>query len=94
MTPLIPLRKEPWPKGRNAVRPCPVCGDPWIPWADSMLPCHAACLFGPEDRRAMMEDPRTDREISADLGLSMSAVRGLRARGRKEARQCTSAPKK
>lgn len=27
------------------LRPCPKCGRPWRPWANSKLSCHAKCYF-------------------------------------------------
>jgi hypothetical protein len=74
----IPLRRKPWPPGKHRVRPCPVCGKTWFPWAGSFLRCHARCLLAPEDRQIVRSDPRPLREIAEHYGVSMSVVLAIR----------------
>jgi len=75
----IPLRSEPWPKGKHEARPCPVCGRSWTPWADSRLPCHGKCLFSPADREILKTDPRTDAELARHYGVTPSIIRATRS---------------
>lgn len=77
-TPVLPLRKVPWPRGDQEQRSCPVCKMPWTPWAGSRLFCHARCLFSELDRQLMRSDIRTDKEIAKELGVSRAVIRGIR----------------
>ena len=83
----MPLRAEPWPRGAHGKRPCSVCGRAWIPWAGSYLPCHGRCLFTDEARAAIIADPRTEKEIALDLGVTVSVVRGVRRAGERRERK-------
>jgi hypothetical protein len=74
---VIPLLKKPWPKGENGWIPCPVCGQPWRPWAGSYLPCHARCLFDDDEERAIKNDPRSTRVIANELGVTESVIRSV-----------------
>jgi hypothetical protein len=76
----LPFLTKPWPQGRHEVRPCPVCGKPWWPWAGSLLPCHARCLFAPEELRAVQTDTRPAKEVAAAYGITVQMVRSARRR--------------
>lgn len=78
----IDLRSKPWPEGQHARRNCPVCGEPWVPWAGSLLPCHAKCLFDDRESIAIFNDPRTEAELSRSLGVTTSVIRATRAKVR------------
>ncbi len=69
------LRAEPWPMGAHPPRPCPVCGEPWRPWALSRLPCHGKCLFTEEEQDKILADPRTQKEVAAALGVTVCTIR-------------------
>ena len=89
--PAMALLVEPWPPGPNAPRPCPVCGQPWRPWAWSRLPCHARCLFRPEDDRALLvafwSTVGARAELARSLGITDAALASaLKAAKRRRAR--------
>jgi hypothetical protein len=67
----------PWPPGSNTWRPCPVCGTPWRPWALSLLPCHAVCLYTPEeqDNLLALSSRMTERLLAAQLGVTTGILR-------------------
>jgi hypothetical protein len=52
--PRIPMRDEPWPASGDW-RPCPVCKAGWRPWRGSRLPCHASCLYRPDDQDKLLK---------------------------------------
>jgi hypothetical protein len=83
----LPMRTEPWPRGSNAARPCPVCGKRWVPWAGSRLPCHAACLYDEPTksliRREVLASTDSVRTIARRMGLSYKTLQGLIASRRK-----------
>lgn len=78
IAPVLPLLSEPWPPGRHAKRPCPVCGQLWFPWAFSRLPCHASCLFSAEHQHALLdrleEGGTTQAALAAELGVTVSVL--------------------
>ena len=78
--PRIPLRTDPWPIGAHAPRPCPICGKHWRPWAGSVLPCHARCLFDADGVRAILEHPGTNAAAARAYGLTDGVLRSLRRR--------------
>lgn len=65
----MPLR-DPWPLGKHESRPCPVCGESWIPWPGSRLPCHGRCLLTDEGielvHNAWKTDPTASAQVIAD----------------------------
>ena len=75
------LRAEPWPAGNNGYHDCPICGERWRPYAGSLLPCHAACMWTDDGALALAMDPRADSLIARQLGVTMPIVRAGRARG-------------
>lgn len=77
-TPVIPLRAEPWPIGGHAARPCPVCGDGWVPWAGSLLPCHGRCLYDEAGQDALLAHPAIEADLARLLGVTGSIVRSAR----------------
>jgi hypothetical protein len=75
----LPLR-EPWPPGKHASRPCPVCGMRWVPWAGSRLPCHGRCLLSSEARAELVRIFRTDptrglAAVAESFGVTPSVLR-------------------
>jgi hypothetical protein len=84
----LPLLDEPWPPGRSEPRPCPVCGERWIPWAHSVLPCHARCLFTPEGKRALLAEynasPLRADSFARSKGITYTILRSAIALGRKQ----------
>lgn len=79
----LPLRKEPWGPGPHQRRPCPVCGSGWWPWAGSFLPCHGRCLFTSEEQDALLDDPRTESKLAADIGVTVAVLRASLTAARK-----------
>jgi len=73
----LPMRDEPWPVGQHQSRPCPICGKSWTPWAGSKLPCHAACLFTPQERQAIRAVSMTQTEIARAWSVSPSTIRSI-----------------
>jgi len=73
----IPLRDQPWPygEGRLPTTKCPICGDIWIPWAGSMLPCHARCLLTDDAQDRLLDEADTVLNQANKLGVSPSVVR-------------------
>ena len=73
------LREEPWPAGTHTYRPCPICGNPWRPFAFSYLPCHAKCVFTDEAvdlLRAHYDDPTTRMgDFADDFGVTPGVIR-------------------
>lgn len=69
------LRAKPWPMGAHPPRLCPVCEEPWHPWAMSRLPCHARCLFTEQEQDAILNDSRRLVDIAAALRVSINTVR-------------------
>jgi hypothetical protein len=51
----VPLRTVPWPAGQHGQRPCPVCGKPWTPGAQSYWPCHPGCIAPEAEVEAVLE---------------------------------------
>lgn len=82
---LLPMRLEPWPP-RTPARTCPICGTWWRPWTGSFLPCHASCLFSPEDKRTIRRRALTEMRaldvVAAELGVPTSVVRAILDYGR------------
>ncbi len=79
---VMPMRAQPWPKGAaHPWRPCPVCGDRWRPWAGSLLPCHAKCMWTPEGAMMLFRDRRTETRLETALGLTRSIIRAGRRVG-------------
>lgn len=74
----VPLRREPWPAGPHPWRPCQVCGERWVPWSGSFLPCHAKCLFTDATLAVIRVDPRGDLEASKHYGVSPPVFRAAR----------------
>lgn len=60
-------------------RTCPKCGEPWTPWAGSVLTTHAKCHFEPEVQDAIMREwqkPQTTLDSLAEkYGASKSVIR-------------------
>jgi hypothetical protein len=81
--PLVPMRTEPWPAGKHAARPCPICGGGWIPWAFSRLPCHGRCLFSRPDQDHLLDIEMTDAVLADHLGVTLSVVRAARGAARR-----------
>jgi len=79
----LPLRKEPWGPGPHPRRRCPVCGRSWWPWAGSFLPCHGRCLFTSEEQDALLDDHRTESQLAADIGVTVSVLRASLTAARK-----------
>lgn len=76
----VPLLPAPWPPGAPASA-CMFCGGYWKPWPGSRLPCHARCIWSPEGALALATDLRTDRELAAAIGTTISVVRAGRRAG-------------
>lgn len=76
----LPMRTEAWAQGSHEARPCPICKQPWSPWPGSFLPCHSRCLFTADVRRALVKDPRIDRNLAAAVGVTVSVIRAARGR--------------
>lgn len=76
----IQPRLEPWPVGANGWVDCPVCGEPWRPFAFSYLPCHALCLFTEEIMDSIRYDESSsDAKLSSYYGVSVGTIRAIRS---------------
>lgn len=76
--PVMPLRTTPY-KGQGKFQFCEVCGGPWRPWAGSVLPCHARCLYAPADQDTLLEvcegrGTRPLKEIAEALGVTLGIL--------------------
>ena len=82
----LALLTEPWPKGKNPRIDCPVCGEWWIPWAGSYLPCHGRCIFTEEEQDALYASPLTQLALTEKHGVTVSVIQSAigTARRRKE----------
>lgn len=59
----VPLLRRPWPAGMQGRRPCPVCGEQWMPSGQSYWPCHPGCLV-PEQQIAEVLRALERREVA------------------------------
>lgn len=79
-TPRLPLRTEPWPSGSNTTT-CPVCGLWWRPFAGSILPAHAMCLYTFEDaeriRQMILAATEPIPVVAARLEVPIQVVRAI-----------------
>lgn len=77
----VHLRDEPWDR-QGGWTTCPLCGEPWRPWARSLLPCHAKCIWTDEGALVLLRSPLSMRELSEMLGVTSSIVRAGIKQGR------------
>lgn len=81
---VMPMRAQPWPKGGgHPWQLCPVCKQKWRPWAGSLLPCHAKCIWTEQGAVSLFNDSRTETQLEAALGLTRSIIRAGRRIGEK-----------
>lgn len=78
----------------TTARPCPACGQSWIPWAGSTLKTHGRCHFGPERNEEILA--RFEREpgllkgkLAAELGVTRPVLESILKAARR-ARQARS----
>ena len=76
------MRETPWPQGKHPSRPCPVCGQGWVPWAFSLLPCHGRCLFRVGEQLTILFDPRQVRLVATEYGVTTSVINATRGAAR------------
>jgi hypothetical protein len=74
------LRDKPWPPGPHGPRPCPVCGRVWWPWAGSLLPCHARCLFTSDEKAHICSSKKSQNELAASYDVPIGIIRAIIAK--------------
>jgi hypothetical protein len=72
--------------------PCPRCGEPWMKWSGSTLPCHARCFWSDELQddvyRLKLRFPRVSiptlmRDFDVPVGIiKLALCEGARRAGR------------